>query len=271
MDNKKKTKISLSSGKGFYITAAVSFCLVIFAIALVYRTSTNMIRDIFTTSPTISAPVTTAPSENITVKKEKESSESPTGKVTSTTKAPTTEEQETSMAWSGRDNTKEHTTVEVTKAVISNSSYILPLTSDIQKGYSPSVPVFDETMSDWRVHKGIDFAAEEGTEVKSVGKGRVAKVISDPSLGYIIEIDHGDFTARYCGLEQGTTVTVDAEIEKGDTVGSLGIVPCESKQESHLHFEVIQNGKCTDPLSAMKLSESNANVNKPEENDKTYN
>lgn len=271
MDNKKKTKISLNSGKGFYITAAVSFCLVIFAIALVYRTSTNMIRDIFTTAPSTSSTIPTEISEKITVKEDKEHSGTPTTKVTVTTEVTTTEEQETSLAWSGRDNTKEHTTEEVTKAVISNSSYILPLTSEIQKGYSPSVPVYDKTMCDWRVHKGIDFAAEEGAEVKSVGKGRVTKVVSDPSLGYIIEVDHGDFTARYCGLEQGTTVTVDTEIEKGDTVGSLGKVPCESEQEAHLHFEIIKNGKSTDPLGAMKLSESNTNVSKPKENDKTYN
>ncbi len=258
MDNKNKNKITLSSGKGFYITAAVSFCLVVFAIALVYRTSTNMIRDIFTTAPPTSSPISTLPTEEITAKKEEEPSEQTTEKQT------TTEEQETSMAWSGRDNTREHTTAEVTKAVISNSSYILPLTSEVQKDYSPTVPVFDETMGDWRVHKGVDFAAEEGTEVKSVGKGRVTKVISDPSLGYVIEVDHGDFTARYCGLEQGTTVTVDAEIEKGDTVGKLGTVPCESMRESHLHFEVIQKGKITDPLSAMKLTQNG-------QNDKTYN
>lgn len=258
MDNKNKNKITLSSGKGFYITAAVSFCLVVFAIVLVYRTSTNMIKDIFTTSPPTSYPATTEPTKNITVKEEKESS------TITATKATTTEEQETSLAWSGRDNTREHTTAEVTKAVISNSSYILPVTSEVLKGYSPDVPVFDETMGDWRVHKGVDFAAEEGTEIKSVGKGRVTKVISDPSLGYVIEVDHGDFTARYCGLEQGTTVTVDAEIEKGDTVGKLGTVPCESMQESHLHFEVIQKGKITDPLSAMKLTQSG-------QNDKTYN
>ncbi len=250
MDNKKKTKISLNSGKGFYITAALSFCLVVFAIALVYRTSTNMIKDIFTTNPPTSAPVTTVPSNDITVKEEKEPSK------TTTTKVTTTQEQETSLAWSGRDNTKEHTTAEVTKAVISNTSYILPLTSEVQKGYSPTTPVYDETMGDWRVHRGIDFAAEEGTEVKAVGKGRVTKVISDPSLGYVIEVDHGDFTARYCGLEQGTTVTVDAEIEKGDTVGKLGTVPCESLQESHLHFEVIQKGKNADPLRAMRLSQA---------------
>ena len=249
MDNKKKTKITLNSGKGFYITAAVSFCLVIFTIALVYRTSTNMIKDIFTTNPQTTAPLTTAPSKDITVKEEEKISKTSTTKVT-------TEEQETSLAWSGRDNTKEHTTAEVTKAVISNSSYTLPLTSEVQKDYSPAVPVFDETMGDWRVHKGIDFAAEEGTQVKAVGKGRVTKVISDPSLGYVIEVDHGDFTARYCGLEQGTTVTLDAEIEKGDTVGKLGVIPCESMQESHLHFEVVQNGKNTDPLKALKLSQS---------------
>lgn len=245
---KKKPIRSLVYGKGFYITAAVSFCLVVLAIVMVYRTSTGMIRDILTTSY-----------EEITedVRKNKTDETYPEFTLSQKTTVPTTEEPETSMAWSGKDKnetTAPLTTAEVTEEVISNDSYVLPLTEKIQKGFSPDSPVYDETMGDWRVHTGIDFSAEKGSEVKSVGNGKVTKVMSDASWGYVVEIDHGDFTARYCGLTQGTTVKNGETVEKGDTVGKLGEIPCENEQEDHLHFEVVKNEKKVDPISAMKLT-----------------
>ena len=66
------------------------------------------------------------------------------------------------------------------------------------------------------------------------------------------EIDFGDFTGRYCGMEQGTTVKFDAVIKKGDTVGKTGDLPCESGQEPHFHFEVLKDGKNVDPIDAIR-------------------
>ncbi|MBQ8503164.1 MAG: M23 family metallopeptidase [Clostridia bacterium] len=250
---KKKNIIQkISSGKGFYIASAVSFGLVVIAIVLVYRTSTGMIKDLLTTLP---EGITREVRHNETDETDPRYTTEKEETVPSTTTVSTTEEQETSMAWVNNSDGKVTvtTTVEVTEPVISNDSYVLPLTSEVQKGYSPSSPVFDETMEDWRVHKGIDFSAEVGSEVRSIGNGRVTKVISDPSWGYIIEIDHGDFTARYCGLEQGTAIKNGDTVEKGDIVGKLGTIPCESRQESHLHFEAVKNSVTVDPMSAMGL------------------
>lgn len=241
----------ISSGRGFYITAAVSFALVVLSIVLVYRTSTGMIRDILTTSP-----------DNITEEVRRNDTQQTDPRYTeeitepSTTAPTTTEEQETSMAWAGSDRreTTEPTTEEETEPVIVNDSYVLPLTGDIQRDYSPTSPVYDETMGDWRVHKGIDFPAEMGSEVKSIGNGKVTKVMSDPSWGYIVEIDHGDFTARYCGLQQGSAVKPNEVISKGDTVGMLDVIPCEGEQEPHLHFEAVKDGKNVDPMAAMGIA-----------------
>lgn len=251
---KKKNIIhKLSSGKGFYITAAVSFCLVVLSILLVYRTSTGMLKDILTTSPD---EITEEVQRNDTDQSDpRYTTKTDPATEPSTTAPTTTEEQETSMAWvNNSGETTEPTTKEITQAAISNDSYVLPLTSEVQKEYSPDSPVYDETMGDWRVHKGIDFTAEQGAEVRSVGNGRVTKVISNPAWGYIIEIDHGDFTARYCGLEQGTTVKIDETVEKGDTVGKLGSIPCEAQQQSHLHFETVKNGNTVDPMNVMGLA-----------------
>ena len=146
----------------------------------------------------------------------------------------------------------ETTTQEATEpvGVFSNDSYIYPLTGDIDRAFSMS-PVYDETMEDWRIHKGTDFACEPGADVASIGNGKVVKVISDPSWGYCIEVDYGDFIARYCGMEQGTTVIIDDTVSKGDIIGKVGSIPCESKQESHLHFEIVRSGAAEDPLKVI--------------------
>ena len=106
-------------------------------------------------------------------------------------------------------------------------------------------------MGDWRTHQGIDFLAEEGTAVKSIGNGKVIRVLADKSYGFTVEIDHGDFVARYCGLSQEKALKVDDRVNQGDTVGYLASVPCEALQESHLHFEVMKDGVRVEPLEAM--------------------
>ncbi len=251
---KNKNIISkLSSGKGFYITAGISFFLVVSAIVLVYRTSTGMLKDILTTSP--QGYTAQQVRHNETDETDPRKKTETTASQETTTEITTEEEPETSMAWVNRDDSKVPSTTEATQPVISNDSYVFPTGDKIQKAYFPTSPVYDETMGDWRVHKGIDFSAEQGSEVKSAGNGKVTKVISDPNWGYIIEIDHGDFTARYCGLEQGSTVKTGDVLQKGDTVGKLGVIPCEGEQESHLHFETMKDSKNIDPMSVLKAAE----------------
>ena len=126
------------------------------------------------------------------------------------------------------------------------------MAGEIIKDYSLDKPIYDETMGDWRTHGGIDFAAEKGSEVSSVGNGKVIKVTAETALGYCVEIDYGEFTAKYCGLEQGTTVQIDDTVSKGDVIGKIGEIPCEKNQQSHLHFETKLGGKSIDPLKALK-------------------
>lgn len=237
----------LFSGKGFYIMAAVSLCLAVAAIIAVYRTSTGMIKSILTTSP----------ENTVSFEARHNETDESDPRYTKHTTTATTEkrEYETSVNWRNKENSEESSTAaEVTKAVISNESYSLPLTKEIQREYSPDVPVYDETMADWRVHKGIDFAGKQGAEIKSAGDGVCVRVISDTSWGYIVEIDHGDFIGRYCGLEQGTTVKAEEKIKKGDIIGKLSVIPCEKNQPPHLHFEAIKEDSCIDPLEGMKLT-----------------
>lgn len=239
MSKKKSIIEKIASGKGFYITAVLSFVMIVAAIAFVYNSSVNMLKDIDIPTTVkqveknqknVSDPRQTEESEveKTTVKATAYSTTAAvpsTQKVTQTTTLPTTTEP-----------------VEVFK----NDSFVYPCDGDIDRAFSLS-PVYDETMEDWRIHKGIDFLAARGDEVKSIGNGKVVRVISDPSWGYCIDVDYGDFTARYCGMEQGTTVIIDDVVSKGDLIGKVGFIPCESKQESHLHFEIVRGGAWVNP------------------------
>lgn len=239
MSKKKSIIEKIASGKGFYITAVLSFVVIVAAIAFVYNSSVNMLRDI--DIPTTVKQVeknqknVSDPRQNEEVTDEISTQKST--QIAETTAVPTTKKV--------AETTTAQTTTQAAE-VFRNDDFISPLTGDIDRAFSLS-PVYDETMEDWRIHKGADFIAKRGDEVKSIGNGKVVRVISDPAWGYCIDVDYGDFVARYCGMEQGTTVIIDDVVTKGDIIGKVGFIPCESKQESHLHFEVVRGEAWVDP------------------------
>lgn len=131
-------------------------------------------------------------------------------------------------------------------------SFVLPLGNDISKDYSDGEMVYSETMDDWRIHAGIDFSGAADSEVKAISDGTVTAVQTDELYGVTVEIDHGDgVIARYCGLAQDPGVTEGSKVNTGDIIGKVGSVPCESAEESHLHFEVRVDGTLTDPLEIL--------------------
>lgn len=244
MSKKKSIIEKIASGKGFYITAALSFIMIVAAIAFVYNSSMSMLRDL--DIPTTMEQVEkNQPGVSDPRKYDEDEFKDITEESTT---ADTTRQSTTKVTEKATETTTQEATEPV--EVFSNDSYVYPLTGDIDRAFSMS-PVYDETMEDWRIHKGTDFACEPGADVASIGNGKVVKVISDPSWGYCIEVDYGDFIARYCGMEQGTTVIIDDTVSKGDIIGKVGSIPCESKQESHLHFEIVRSGAAEDPLKVI--------------------
>lgn len=123
------------------------------------------------------------------------------------------------------------------------------------KDYAPTVPVKNTTMGDWRIHGGIDFAAQEGDRVLAVGDGVVTKVTSDESWGYVIEADHGAFTARYCAVQQDGAAAIGKTLKKGDVIGVVAVPPAEQADGCHLHFEVLRAGAPCDPMEALGLAD----------------
>ena len=100
-----------------------------------------------------------------------------------------------------------------------------------------------------RMHEGIDFRADIGSEVFATGDGVVKYVGRNGNYGRTIEIDHGfGFVSRYThlsgyleGLGRGDTV------KRGDLIGFTG----ESglTEGPHLHYEILVDGRTVNPLN----------------------
>jgi murein DD-endopeptidase MepM/ murein hydrolase activator NlpD len=131
--------------------------------------------------------------------------------------------------------------------------YILPLEGNIITGYSNDKLVYDKTMNDYRVHDGIDIAANQGTPVKACADGVVLDVRVDDMLGQEVIIQHGGgITSVYANLTTGIMVKKGQKLEAGDVIGAVGQTAiCEIALVPHLHFAMTKNSQYVDPLITM--------------------
>ena len=243
-------KEKFSKVRTVYVMAAVSICLTAVAIGTVYSQTMNTLEKNLT-------PISTTKQ----VHQNQTGEADPRKEYTVTVTAPTTQKRTEPTTQKAdlkkqeqTENTAKATTQITTSASVSVSavqSFIRPHDGEIIRAYSPEVPLYCETMNDWRTHSGIDIAVKEGDEALSVGRGTVSKVLVDQNYGYTVEVNYGNFTARYCGMKQGESVGIGQVLEKGDSVGVVDTVPCEAKAVPHLHFEVVSEGDCVDPLKAI--------------------
>lgn len=121
----------------------------------------------------------------------------------------------------------------------------------ILKNHSMDTLVFSETMKDYRVHSGIDIAAESGTEVVAFTDGVIAAVTDDYFNGTTIAITHEQgVVSYYMNLqdELAEGISVGAEVTAGQVIGYVGSTSrIEAKDPSHLHFELHVDGEAIDP------------------------
>lgn len=111
--------------------------------------------------------------------------------------------------------------------------------------------VYNKTMRDYRAHTGCDFAADGGENVYAMCKGVVKEISVSELYGMIIEVDCGDFFVYYCGLSSDLVVDKGDEVSAGDTIGTVGRIPSESSDDSHIHIEIRVGDKIIDPLSVI--------------------
>lgn len=141
--------------------------------------------------------------------------------------------------------TSEEESVAVSKTLLFDP----PMPGAVIKEYSGTELVYCSTMGDWRVHRGIDIAGEKGSKVCSAADGTVTYVTEDPLYGKTVAITHSDGSILYYSGLDTVSVKRDDRVKRGDKIGTLGDIPCESSDSAHLHLEMVRGGKYVDPLS----------------------
>lgn len=126
--------------------------------------------------------------------------------------------------------------------------FIPPVVGETLKNFSDEELQYSMTYGDLRLHKALDITADTGTPVTASGNGKVTDVYTDPLLGAVVEIDHGNgITARYCGLNATPTVNVGDIVYSSTQIGAIDVIPSESVEPRHLHLEFYLNGKAVSP------------------------
>lgn len=131
---------------------------------------------------------------------------------------------------------------------------VSPLNGEVLAAFSVDTLAYNPTLEDWRIHDGVDIAAQAGTTVLAASSGTVSAVLDDPLMGTTVIIDHdGGYQTTYANLQATPTVEAGDAVTAGQIIGAVGTTAAaESAQAAHLHFSVNQNGTLVDPNEFLK-------------------
>ena len=115
---------------------------------------------------------------------------------------------------------------------------------------------YNPTTRDWRVHNGMDIAAEEGSKVCAAADGTVYTIYEDDTMGMTIVISHQDgYITRYSSLAAEVLVKTGDVVKMGQQIGWVGNTALmESAIGFHVHFSVTRHDEPLDPAEFLALN-----------------
>ena len=130
-----------------------------------------------------------------------------------------------------------------------------PVSGDSIFGYSMEALSYNQTTRDWRVHNGVDLAAEAGAEVKAAADGEVYTVFEDDAMGTTVVIRHADgYTTKYASLAENVSVKPGDTVTMGQVIGyASDSAIVESTLGTHVHFGVTCNDEPVDPAEFLAM------------------
>lgn len=157
--------------------------------------------------------------------------------------APSVSEDETADE---PDDTESEKTEPADSAVA--AFFVRPIVGETLKDFSDTELQYSMTYGDFRLHKALDISAAAGTPVVACGNGKVTDVYTDPLMGTVVEIDHGNnITVKYCGLNGAPSVKKGDSVDSSTVIGAVDVIPCESVEQRHIHIEFYLDGKAVSP------------------------
>lgn len=128
---------------------------------------------------------------------------------------------------------------------------MLPVSGQTIAAFSMDALQYNQTTRDWRVHDGVDIAAEAGTAVCAAADGTVYTVYEDDAMGTTVVIRHdGGYTTKYASLDTEVSVAAGDTVTAGQTIGKVGVSALlETGLGEHVHFAVTCDGETVDPMA----------------------
>jgi len=131
----------------------------------------------------------------------------------------------------------------------------LPVTGETVAEYAMDCLSYNPTTLDWRVHNGIDIAAQAGTTVCAAADGTVYTTYQDETMGMTVVIRHADgYVTRYSSLDKDLSVAPGDTVTMGQAIGKVGNTALlETAVGDHIHFSVTRNDQSMDPEEFLNL------------------
>jgi len=98
-----------------------------------------------------------------------------------------------------------------------------------------------------KFHFGIDFTANEGTEIYTTGDGLVEEARTSKTYGKVITINHGYGIKTLYAHLSAFNIKKGQKVKRGDIIGYVGNTGLSAGD--HLHYEVMVNGKKVNPIN----------------------
>ena len=131
----------------------------------------------------------------------------------------------------------------------------MPVSGQTVAEYAMDCLSYNPTTRDWRVHNGIDIAAEAGTTVCAAADGTVYTTYEDETMGTTVVIRHDNgYVTVYSSLAKELSVSAGDTVTRGQAIGCVGNTALmESAIGDHVHFSVTCHDAPMDPVAFLEL------------------
>ncbi|WP_249352234.1 MULTISPECIES: peptidoglycan DD-metalloendopeptidase family protein [unclassified Rudaea] len=103
-----------------------------------------------------------------------------------------------------------------------------------------------------RAHKGVDYAAPQGTPIRAAGDGKIAFRGWQPGYGNVVIVQHNAHnTTLYGHMSRFGNAQVGQHVGQGQTIGYVGMTGLATGP--HLHYEFRIDGQHRNPLTVTTL------------------
>jgi len=108
----------------------------------------------------------------------------------------------------------------------------------------------------WKAHKGIDFAAANGTPIRASGDGTIDFAGVQGGYGNLVVIKHwANYTTAYAHMSRfASGMRRGMSVKQGDVIGYVGSTGWSTG--AHLHYEFRVNNEAKDPMSVKVLAQA---------------